>query len=96
MKPESLEQQRLALRLRLATQRAVIAEQLTPKTPPLPTTEHCAFPRSLTMQLLMQYPTPALRMVSELSNLLFGKGVSTAIRAGAQVFKIVRSARNNR
>jgi hypothetical protein len=93
MKPESLAQQRLGLRLQLATQRAVIADQLTPKSPVLSATTHRAFPRSLTMQLLIQHPTPALRLLCELTNLVFGKNASSAIRASVQFFKNALAAR---
>jgi hypothetical protein len=91
----SLEQQRLAVRQQLAQQREVIASRLSPGAELLPALARPSFPRSLTMRLLMHNPAPALKLVLGLTTLVIGARASSAIRAGVQVFNLVRSSRLN-
>ncbi len=89
----SLEQQRLALREKLAQQREVIASRLSPGAELLPALARPSFPRSLTMRLLMSNPAPALKLVLGLTRLVLGVRAASAVRAGVQVFNMTRASR---
>jgi hypothetical protein len=92
MKLDSLKTQRLRLRDQLAKQRLLIAQQLTPTA--LPTAHgRSAFPRSLTMRLLIQNPALVLRITLGLANWALGARAKSTIRAGLPLLSLLRLSR---
>lgn len=90
---QSLQEQRLQLRRKIAEQREVIAFQLTPsyKLPHAESGMSVVHPRSLTMRLLRQNPAPILKLAIGAASWLFGPRASKMLNEGMQFLKMVRT-----
>ncbi len=89
----SLEAQRLALRRQLAEQRELIAYRLAPNSQLRLSAsgQNAAYPRSMTMRLLIRNPAPAIKLAIGVATWLLGARLSGVLHEGMQFIKMVRA-----
>ena len=86
----SLEEQRLALRLRLSLQRQRLRHLLTPASSAADT-----FPRSMTMRLITRRPAATFRLISQVALLLLGPRLVRGLGGALLISKLLYSAMRN-
>ena len=87
---QNLAAQRLALRRQMAQQRLRISLLAAPETA-INKEAHKPLPRSITMRLITQHPTGAVKVVSQIALLLFGTRTVRSLNSLMILSKLVRS-----